>query len=633
MKDIVIIAPFKDLYDLSNKIIKEKNYDNIEVVLGDLKQGVEVAKEVVKKGANIIVSRGGTYRMIKEEIAIPVVEIKMTFFDILRGFKDIINYKGPIGVAGYSNIIDGCEVIKEILDIDVLKVEIDKVENAEMKVQPYIEKGVKVFVGDTIGSRVTRNLNCESYMIISGKEAVTNAIEEARRILEISKIEKEKSQEIKTIFDFVNDGIVSINNKGEITIFNEIAKKIFNIKQENIIGQPIDDIVKNSKLLKILQSGKLEIGEIQEVGNSKIATNRVPIIMDNEIRGAVATFQDVTKLQDLEKKVRVKLSKKGFVAKYKFEDIIYKSTKTNKCINIAKKYSKYDSPILITGPSGVGKELFAQSIHNSSKRKTGPFVAINCAALPANLIESELFGYVDGAFTGAVKGGKAGIFELAHGGTIFLDELGEIPIELQSRLLRVLQEREVMRIGDDKIIPIDVRIISATNKNLKEMVNGGEFREDLYFRINILNLDILPLNKRREDIEELSKVFMKKYSTKYNKNISGMTKEVLNYLLQYDYKGNIRELQGIINRSVILCEKEYISLKDIIVLDNEVDDDLKNLRVENENVFEIIGNETLKKMEEKYIKYIIKDCDGCISKAANILDINRSTIWRKLKKK
>ena len=325
MKDIVIIAPFKELYDLSNKIIKEK--DNIEVVLGDLKQGVEVAKEVAKKGANIIVSRGGTYRMIKEEIAIPVVKIKMTFFDILRGFKDIINYKGPIGVAGYSNIIDGCEVIKEILDIDVLKVEIDKVENAEMKVQPYIEKGVKVFVGDTIGSRVTRNLNCESYMIISGKEAVTNAIEEARRILEIYKIEKEKSHEIKTIFDFVNDGIVSINNKGEITIFNDIAKKIFNIKQEDIIGQPIDSIIKNGKLLKVLQSGKLEIGEIQDVGSSKIATNRVPIIIDNEIRGVVATFQDVTKLQDLEKKVRVKLSKKEFVAKYKFEDIIYKSKK------------------------------------------------------------------------------------------------------------------------------------------------------------------------------------------------------------------------------------------------------------------------------------------------------------------
>lgn len=196
----------------------------------------------------------------------------------------------------------------------------------------------------------------------------------------------------------------------------------------------------------------------------------------------------------------------------------------------------------------MGKKLFSQSIHNSSKRKTGPFVAINCSALPANLIESELFGYVDGAFTGAVKGGKAGIFELAHGGTIFLDELGELPIEFQSRLLRVIQEREVMRIGDDKIIPIDARIISTTNKNLKEMVNRGEFREDLYFRINILKLDILPLNKRREDIEELSKFFMKKYLTKYNKNISGMTKEVLNYLLQYDYKGNIRELQGIINR-------------------------------------------------------------------------------------
>jgi len=289
----------------------------------------------------------------------------------------------------------------------------------------------------------------------------------------------------------------------------------------------------------------------------------------------------------------------------------------------------------------VGKELFAQSIHNYSNRRKGPFVAINCAALPPNLIESELFGYAEGAFTGALKGGKLGIFELAHGGTIFLDEIEEIPIEIQGRLLRVLQEREVMRIGDNKVIPVDVRIISATNKDLNAMVEEGKFREDLYFRINILTLNIPPLNKRKEDIEQLGSFFIKKYCLKYNKHLQGISKEALNYLLNYNYKGNVRELQGMIQRGVILSEGDKLGIEDVILDDenginnvaynvayNELNEDALG---KEEITFKVQGEKSLKEVEKQYIMYVLKKCNGSIVNASNILNVNRTTVWRKLK--
>ncbi|WP_125154359.1 sigma 54-interacting transcriptional regulator [Clostridium rectalis] len=637
MKEIVLIAPFIDLYKLSNKIIKEKGYKNIEVVLGDLSKGVTQAKKAVKHGASVIISRGGTYTMIKNSVDVPVVEIKMTSFDILRGFKNIINYKGKIGVVGYKNIIDGAEVIKEVLHMDVVKIQIDNQEDAQYKIMPYINNGIKVFVGDTIGNRVTKKSHCVSYIIKSGKESITNAIEEARRLFKITKMEKEKSQSFKTIIDFVDNGIVAIDSEEKIYVFNYMAQKIFDMEEKEVIGKNINLIISNNKLINVVKSGEPEFGEIQEVKKSKIATNRIPIVVDKQIVGAVATFKDITEIQELEKKLRINLSKKGFLAKYTFKDIIYKSKIIKDCIIKAKKYSSFDSPVLITGPSGVGKELFSQSIHNYSERSKGPFVAINCAALPPNLIESELFGYAEGAFTGACKGGKAGLFELAHGGTIFLDEIGEIPLNLQGRLLRVIQEKQVMRIGDDKLIPIDVRIISATNKNLRVMVEKNIFREDLYFRINILFLNIPPLNNRKEDILQIGDFFIKKYSNKYNKNICGISKKAVELLLNYDYRGNVRELEGILERAVILSEDTKLQVEDIIVEDSSFcecigDNNERSVSVNPNSLYVVYNDKSLEEVKKEYIKFVLDKYNGSVNKTCEVLKIDRSTIWRKIKR-
>jgi len=232
------------------------------------------------------------------------------------------------------------------------------------------------------------------------------------------------------------------------------------------------------------------------------------IEMDGEINGVLCTFQDITKLQSMEKKIRFELNKKGMTAKYNFSNLIAKDQIMKVTIAKAMQIGMSDSTALLYGESGTGKEMLAQSIHNISKRKDDPFVAVNCAALTESLLESELFGYEEGAFTGARKGGKPGLFELAHGGTLFLDEINSMPINLQTKLLRVLEEKEVMRIGSDYVIPLDVRILAAANENLKVKINNGSFRSDLFYRLSILELYIPPLRKRKLDIMPLFKNFI-----------------------------------------------------------------------------------------------------------------------------
>ncbi|MBE0069328.1 sigma 54-interacting transcriptional regulator [Thermoanaerobacterium thermosaccharolyticum] len=629
MTDIVLIAPFDDLAENAKKIILE-NHLNIDVLVGDLSEGVKVAQKCVKDGAQIIISRGGTYTMIKDAVDVPVVEIKISSFDILRGFRDVINYKGKIGVAGYKNIIHGSETVAELLNLDIEKIVLDNEDQVPELIKNLITKGINVIIGDSIGYKNAKKLGFSSYIITSGKESILDAIQEAQRILKVSKIEKTKTERIRIIMDFVHDGIMSIDNNGYITSFNATAEKIFGLDSKEIIGKKVDDVIPNTKMLEILKTGKKELNEIQDIKKSKIATNRIPIIVDNKIEGVVATFQDITQVQEMERKIRHELAKKGFIAKYKFNDIIYKSNIMDICINKAKKFSLSDSPVLIIGKTGVGKELFAQSIHNASNRSKGPFVAVNCAAIPPSLLESELFGYVEGAFTGANKNGKQGLFELAHRGTIFLDEIGEIPLEYQARLLRVLQEKQVMRIGDDKVIPIDVRVISATNKNLRQLVDEGKFREDLFYRINILTLYVPQLNERRDDIILLAEHFIKLYAEKYSKKFISLSKEAANYLLSYDYKGNVRELEGIIERAVSLCSSNKIEIDDICDDQNNYFNDDQN-NYFNNNKTDNIPLLSLKDFEKGYIKDIVSKCDGNLTKAAKILGINRSTIWRKLK--
>ncbi|MDN5347683.1 MAG: hypothetical protein PWP65_1247, partial [Clostridia bacterium] len=413
-------------------------------------------------------------------------------------------------------------------------------------------------------------------------------------------------------------------------------KEIMGFSQEQVKGKVISDIIPSLKVADVLQSGSVKLNQLQLIKDKQIIANIIPINVGGEITGAVITFEDVTTIQKTEQQIRRKLYSKGMVAKFNFKDIIGKSKAIQDTIEVAKNFGQTDSTVLITGETGTGKELFAQSIHNISKRKENPFVAINCAAFPETLLESELFGYEEGAFTGAKKGGKPGLFEMAHTGTIFLDEIGEISPTLQARLLRVLQEKEVMRIGGDKIIPINVRIIAATNKDLKKAVKEGAFREDLFYRLNVLQLKIPPLRDRKEDIPLLIKHFLMIKEPGLIPKLESFIPEICSLTKDYTWPGNVREVENLVERIIALNKQLDISknhnwlLKAII--DEQIglcpQDNLKSLPAKKPNQTLDIEVE---QAERAAILKTLEQCKGNKTKAAKQLGISRSTLWRKLR--
>ncbi|MEE0814329.1 MAG: sigma 54-interacting transcriptional regulator, partial [Desulfovibrio fairfieldensis] len=288
----------------------------------------------------------------------------------------------------------------------------------------------------------------------------------------------------------------------------------------------------------------------------------------------------------------------------------------------ARQYAQADAAILLHGETGVGKELFAHAIHNASPRRDEPFVAVNLAALPVTLMESELFGYVRGAFTDARRGGKQGVFEYAGKGTVFLDEIGEIPLEMQSRLLRVLQDGDFMRLGDDRLVKARCRIISATNKELEEAVRQGAFRQDLYYRLNILRLNIPSLRERRGDIRDLARTFLEKFCAKYGKISGKITPEALKILMERKWDGNVRELQAVIERYVVLCAADHVHLEA---------SGLYDILEEDQQAGQAAGQARRAPSDEE-IRQALEEHRHSIIEAAAALGVHRTTLWRRLKR-
>ncbi|HWQ78768.1 MAG TPA: sigma 54-interacting transcriptional regulator [Anaerovoracaceae bacterium] len=361
------------------------------------------------------------------------------------------------------------------------------------------------------------------------------------------------NQYLARILNQINDGIIAFSGSGMISIFNEKSKEIFGVHSE---GELIDTAISDTNLREYLLSGQDMSDRLFRLDSSDFIISKFRI---ETIDTTVCTIKNTKENKDIEVKLRQDLIRKGYFGKYRFSDIIASSPVMQDTVHIAKKLAKTDLNILIYGESGVGKELFASAIHNESERNRGPFVAINFSALSEDLVESELFGYEEGAFTGAKKGGRLGIFEQANEGTIFLDEIGDISPRIQARLLRVLQEKEIRRVGGSENIPIDVRVIAATNKNLVSMCREGSFREDLYHRLKKFYLKVPSLKTRTEDIDALVKHFLKKYG-RGKLNIS---EEVMEILRANRWNGNVRELENVIEYFIAVSENQTVRISDL----------------------------------------------------------------------
>ncbi len=622
---IVFIAPYENLKKLADQVI-EKNHLSITTIVYNLSDAIQAAQNVVAEGCEVIVSRGGTARLIRENVNVPIVEIKVTGYDLLRILYKYDRQKEPLGIIGYGNVIYGVKAICDVLNINIQYYLIEEESEVEIKVQEAIDRGIRTVIGDTIGVEVAKRYGLKNELIESGEEALLNGFLEGIQVLKATMREREERQKLQVILDSAHEGIIAVDDTGIINAFNPQAQKLFQVERQEVMGHPIMEIIPNTQLIHTLDTKKEDIGSIQNIGETKIATNRVPIIVNGQLRGAVATFQDVTRIQELEQKIRQQIYEKGLTAQYTLDDIIGQSARIQQCKELSRKYGRVDSTVLIRGESGTGKELFAQGIHNSSERKMGPFVAINCAALPTNLLESELFGYEEGTFTGAKRGGKVGLFELAHNGTIFLDEIGEMELSLQARLLRVIQEKQVMRLGGRKVIPVDVRILAATNRDLKYEVKKGNFRQDLFYRLSVLTLEIPPLRERGDDLRLLFDFLLKKKCQEFRETVLQIDEKVLQPLLNYSWPGNVRELENIVEKLVVISESEWVKKEDVQLILSELAESA-DLEQEGE-LIALTG--TLEEMEREIILKTI-ELEGSKTGAAAKLGIDRTTLWRKLK--
>lgn len=444
---------------------------------------------------------------------------------------------------------------------------------------------------------------------------------------------KEHTGHLETILNSAQEGIQACDNSGRILYLNKAFSDITKKTPEEYLGKNVFDVSPNGSLAKVLKTKESVSNwlNIVQGTNIEVVSNASPIIVNGRMNGAVVVFRDISDI----KKMTEKLAKSKETidvlkneiselasAKYTFSDLIGDKTLFSECKRLALQAAKSDSGILITGESGTGKELFAHAIHNAGYRAGGPFIKVNCAAIPENLLESEMFGHEKGAFTGALKA-KIGKFELADKGTIFLDEIGDMSFALQSKLLRVLQEKEVERLGSNKLKKIDIRIIAATNQNLKKMVENKTFREDLYYRLKVINIQVPPLRERKEDLPLLINYFLNIYNKKFKKNCT-ISEELVNMMLKYDWPGNVRELQNILERAVVLSDGEKIIPQ--LIISNL---DIKTAVISEDNIIPM--DEIEKQALERALAIHGNSLAGK-KRAAKELNISLATLYNRMKK-
>jgi PAS domain S-box-containing protein len=619
MGKISFLVPHASMVPYIKEVLIEYGDIHVEYCTYDL-QSIAV-KKLHKEGYDTIIARPGTASRIKRlGYDINVVELAVTSFDIIRAVESAKKFGTNIAIAAYCSMVKGIDFLGDVLNVSLKQYltyfEDNYVTDIERLVLQAAQEGADVIVGGGIFCELAQKHGIPAVFIDSGSEGIIQAMEEALRIQKAVEAEKVKIKLFESVLDNVHDGIITVNRKQNVTTINLRAQKMLNISSSEALGKNISSIWPDFDISHLIKTGEKETNKIIQVNDLKVLCNKVPIIVSHMLRGALVTFQDITKIQQTEARIRKEVYSKGHVAKMSFADVLGTSPATTRTIELAKEFASTNSNILIVGESGTGKEVFAQSIHNHSSRRSGPFVAVNCAALPGQILESELFGYVGGAFTGANKEGKPGLFELAHGGTIFLDEVTEMDYTNQSRLLRVLQERSIMRLGSDRIISVDIRVIAATNRDLKELILERKFREDLFYRLNVLKLELPPLRERKQDIKIMAENFLNKHSLSRRKLT--LDSQAVKALESYGWPGNIRELQNTMERLVAFCQTETVRASDVDAVLEKWQAHPVKASFQDDEIQEIMD--------------ALTKARGVQSEAAKLLGIDRTTLWRKMRR-
>ena len=609
---ILFLSPMRSISALAPEVAEELGLSIAVETTDDLN-----AQKMVEShpGVEIVVSRGGVADQARQIPGISVVEIVMSLNELLSQLSSLTQqgYK-RIAIVSRANLFNGAIGEFTILGVEV-RIQPEHSEFAiQTRVRQMVREGFEVIIGCRMAYDTARGLGAKAVILESGRIPIRSALLEAMRILEAKRREKLQSAQLRAIIDNIDEAVIAVTPEKEISFFNSNARRLFSSDSPT---SPPDF----SRVLPVIDSAEKE--QVTTINGNSVIARSIPLEFDKTIQGRVLTLQEVTRIQASESKIRSSLHEKRLFARYHFNDLIGDSKVMQQIVARARSYARNDANVLIHGETGTGKEVFAQSLHNDSRRKNAPFVSVNIASIAPGLLESELFGYADGAFTGARKGGKPGLFELAHGGTLFLDEIGELAPEMQSRLLRVLQEKEIMRIGDDKIIPVDVRIISATNRDLFRQALSGAFRQDLYYRIHVFSLRIPPLRDRPEDVPRIFDFYLQRFSALSGRSVV-LTAAAERWLKSCNWPGNVRQLRNIAE-VVAYGETGIVDVPEI----REAIGEPTSNACETGFLF-IPDMGTLKEIESEVIRALL--ARQSTNEVCTRLGISRATLWRKLQR-
>lgn len=634
MAKIAFLVVSDDMIQIARKITKDLKIDvDMKVVTSE--NVLEEANLSVQNGANVVIARGNHASIIKRDSKIPLVEIVLGGQDIAKLIFDALNIlKKPspvIGIVGFKNMFSNIKSFQEIFGVTINEYMVEFTEELDPAVKRAFADKVDLIIGGEIANSYAQKLGVPSLFLASGEDSIREAFRIAEKVSYAIELEKKNSAEFKTILDYSFDGIIKLNDKGVIIVFNYIAEKTFRKSAEDVIGRHISEVIDllDEELLKsVLSEGKELQSTFLQKGNLALVANIAPIIVDRQIEGAILSFQEFKKIEELEAEIRKEVYSKGYIAKSSFRQIIGDSSAIAEIKRLARVYANHDSPIMIMGESGTGKKLFAESIHNESLRRNNPFVMLDCASMPPEMLEKKLYGFIEGSYMHSSSPVKKGLFEIAHTGTLFLDKITELNSYGQLSLLKAMREASIVRIGEDRALPVNIRIICSANKNIEDLIREGKFNKGLYYMLNVLSLNIPPLRERREDILALLDYFVEQYNNMYRK-YAVLTEGAKEAVLAYNWLGNVHQLKKFCERIIILAPKKVIT-EDFIYkyLDSGTEKSESKESISPEKKQLVV----YKNPEASKILELLEAHNGSRGKVAEEMDISKATLWRKMKK-
>lgn len=629
---------------LQDLVASFANQAHIDVLDVGFKQAVSRIRDLhAQSGVDVVVAAGSNGAYLRQHLDRPVVLVKVGGFDVMRAMAQahaLLDAHMParIGLVTYAGMAPDLSAYQPLWQVEVVQRSYQSEEEAQLCVHTLHQAGVSVVVGTGTVADQADALGMRGVFLYS-MDAVREALHDAIEVARTSRIEQAKRERLNTILTQLSDGVIAVDAQENIQIINPTMAAWLGISATQWQGQGLSDVCPELSLRSTLALALPDDERIEHVQGKPLIVNRMPIVEQGQLTGAVLTCQDPIRIQRVDRQIRTRIKSRGHAARYALDDYLGSSPQAAQVRDKARQCATSQATVLLVGESGTGKELVAQGIHLASERRDMPFVAVNCAAIAESLLESELFGYEEGAFTGARRGGKIGLFEAAHNGTIFLDEVAEMPLSLQAHLLRVLQAREVMRVGATEPTPINVRVIAATHQHLSSQVQQGLFRLDLYYRLNILHIDVPALRQRITDLpllaDQLHQRICARLGTQARASAKAL-KTLVDHAPHYHWPGNVRELENLIERLVVMPVTSGKPAGSALDALNALMPELF-AGVSRAPVLAAVPQpaepSNAGTAEQRHLLAVLDQCQGDRAQAARVLGMSRTTLWRKLKPK